>query len=256
LEAIWIALIVFLVLVAVALVVGGGLFLFLRFRAGEPIRIPLRFLLRLYMHVVIIAGLLLLTQGFSGLLRAGLAGAAGKDFSYYPAYVGGFPGREPRPVEPLELKERRDLTPEELEKLSQIETERQKEELERQREAQRKGLDRALKEGLIEGVSFAIIGAIIWAVHLLGRRWLETDEERESLLNRIYLILIVVIFGIITIVNLPQAVFESFRFYLLDPLDEFNRSSPPGGKLALSIVALPIWITYLLGTIRAVRRGA
>jgi len=29
----------------------------------------------------------------------------------------------------------------------------------------------------------------------------------------------------------------------------------PGSKLALSIASLPIWITYLAGAIRAVRRG-
>jgi hypothetical protein len=91
---------------------------------------------------------------------------------------------------------------------------------------------------------------------VLGRRWLEKPDERDSPLNRVYLSVLVVIFGIITLVNLPQAVHETLRFYLLDPLDEFSKPSPPGGKLAFAIVALPIWIVYLQGTIRMVRRGA
>ena len=109
---------------------------------------------------------------------------------------------------------------------------------------------------MIEGVSFAVIGAIIWIVHVLGRRLLETQEERESTLNRIYLIVLVVIFGVITIVNLPQAVFEGIRFYFLDPVDEFSNLGQPGGKLSLSIAALPIWIVYLVSAIRDVRRAS
>ncbi len=250
------ALIVFVVLVVIGLVIGGAVFLFLRFRSGLTIQISMRFLLRLYMYVVIIVGLLLFTQGVSSLVRAGMAGAGGKDFSYRPVFVA-VPGfQEIRVPKPVELKERADLTDQELEELAQIIAERERKNRELREEQQRKGLDRAFKEGLIEGISFTIIGAIIWLVHVLGRMRLETQEERESPLNRVYLIVLVVTFGVITIVNLPQAVFESFRFYLLDPVDEFSRRYQPGGKLALSIASLPIWVLYLTAAIRSVRRGS
>ena len=255
-DVVFIALIAFLVLVALGLVVGGGIFLVSRYRGGRNIQISMRFLLRLYMYVVIIVGLLLFTQGVSHLLRAGMAGVGGKDFSYRPVFVS-IPGfEEIRTPKPVELKERSDLTDEEREELAQIIAERERKNLELRREQRRKGLDRAFKEGLIQGVSFTIIGAIIWIVHAIGRRRLETHEERESPLNKIYLIVIVVTFGVITIVNLPQAVFESLRFYLLDPVDEFTSRYQPGGKLALSIAALPVWIVYLMGAVRAVRRGS
>ena len=121
-------------------------------------------------------------------------------------------------------------------------------------ERRRLGLDRALDEGLIEGVSFTIIGALIWLAHVLGRRTVDRPEDEESPLNRMYVILITVIFGVITIVNLPQAVFESLRFAVLDPVDQFGRQYQPGGKLAVSVAALPIWLFYLWGAIRSVRR--
>ena len=255
-EAIWIALVVFVVLVAVGLVISGAVFTFLRFRTGSGVRIPLRLLLRLYIYIVIIVGLLLLTQGVTELVRAGLAGAGGKDFSYRPVFAK-IPGevglRAPRPVE---LKDRAELTEEELEELSRVIAEREEKSLELRREARRKGLDQASKEGIIEGVTFTIVGALIWIAHVMGRGWLETREERESPINRIYLVLVVVIFGVITIVNLPQGISEGFRFYLLDPLDEFSRDSPPGDKLGLAIATAPIWIIYLAGAIRAVRRGS
>ena len=251
---IWVILAVFLVVVAAAAIVVGGLTLFSRFRAGEPVRIPLRDLLRVYLYIVIIVGMLLFTQGVSGLIRAGLGAALDKDYSYRPVFFGFKP--EPRAPDPLELKDRTQLTDADREKLAGILGEREQVDIERQREQREEGLDRALKEGLIERVTFAIVGAIIWGVHMGGRKGLETAEERDSALNKVYLILIVVIFGIITIVNLPQAIAESFRFYLLDPLDEFSRQSPPGGKLALSIASLPVWIAYLVTAVRAVTRGS
>ena len=106
---------------------------------------------------------------------------------------------------------------------------------------------------MIQGISFTLIGGIIWGAHLFSRRKLETAKDRSSPISRAYLIIMVVIFGLITIINLPQAVFEGFRFYLLEPLNEFDRKSSPGGKLALSIVTLPIWIVYLVGAIKAAR---
>ena len=253
-ESLWIALIIFLVLAAVAVVVGGVVFLFLRFRKGQDIQISLRLLLRLYLFVIIIVGLVLLTQGFSGLVRAGLAGAGGNDFSYRPVFAGKVFERPP--LDPLELREPKDLSREELEELARIRNKRDEVNREQQLEQRREGLDRALKEGIIEGITFAIIGAIIWGVHIEGRRRLETKKERESALNRLYLISVVVIFGVITLVNLPQAVSETVRFYVLDFPDEFSRPSPPGGKLALSIATLPLWIAYLVGAIGAVRRGS
>ena len=218
----------------------------------------MRLLLRFYIYVVIIVGLLLLTQGVTELVRAGLAGAGGKDFSYRPVFVKIPSPREAelRAPKPVELKEHAELTEEELEELSRIIAEREVKSLEERREARRKGLDRALKEGIIGGVTFTIVGALIWIAHVMGRGWLETTGERESPINRIYLVLVVVIFGVITMVNLPQGISEGFRFYLLDPLDEFSRGSPPGDKLGLAIATAPIWIIYLAGAIRAVKRGS
>ncbi len=247
----WITLIVFLVLVGVSVLIGGVVYLIQRLRSGSGLVLPMRFLLRLYLYVVIIAGLLLLAQGISGLLQVGLASALGNDFSYHPVGVSGT--RKPRTTDPLEFKDSAQLTAEERQKLSEINNKRQQDELEQRREERILGLERARKEGLIQGISFTLIGAVIWGAHLFARRRLETEEDRRSPMNRAYLIIMVVIFGLVTIINLPQAVFEGSRYYLLDPLNEFSRNSPPGGKLALSIATLPIWIVYLVGAIKAAR---
>lgn len=247
----WITLIVFLVLVGVSVLIGGVVYLIQRLRSGNGLVLPMRFLLRLYLYVVIIAGLLLLAQGISGLLQVGLASALGNDFSYRPVGISG--PRNARTTDPLEFKDSAQLTAEERQKLSEISNKRQQDELEQRREERILGLERARKEGLIQGISFTLIGGVIWGAHLFARRRLETAEDRSSPINRGYLIIMVVIFGLVTIINLPQAVFEGSRYYLLEPLNEFSRNSPPGGKLALSIITLPIWIVYLVGAIKTAR---
>jgi hypothetical protein len=118
-----------------------------------------------------------------------------------------------------------------------------------------KGLDRAAQEGLLNGLSYTVVGVVIWGVHVLARRRLETAEEREGSLNRGYLVLVAAVFFTIVLVNLPQAIFGLVRFYVLEPLSEFDRPRPPGENLAFAVAALPAWVTYLLGAVRAVRRG-
>ena len=249
-NAVLIALIAAGGLVFLAAVVAGGVVLFLRLRAREPININLRFLFRIYLLVVIVAGLLVFAQGASNLLQAGFASVGGKQFSYNPVYVQ-IPGPNERQTpSALELKDRAKLTDAELEELSIIQRERARKQDELNEERRRLGLDRAVKEGLIQGVSFLIIGLAIWGSHFAGRRWLETEEERDSLLSRVYLTLVTITFGVITIVYLPQAVFETLSYVILEPLDQFRQ---PGEKLSLSITALPIWLIFLWQAIRAIR---
>jgi hypothetical protein len=109
-------------------------------------------------------------------------------------------------------------------------------------------VNRAREGTVINGVSLMIIGAIIWLVHALGRRRLETEEERDDVLNRAYLIAALLMFGIAAIVSLVTGIPETLRYFILDSLD---RHESPGGPLAVAVVAIPIWVYYLILTLRA-----
>ena len=251
-DIVWIVLLTFGILVLLGLLVGGAFFLVMRLRTGAPLNIDVRALVRLYLYVGIVAGLLVFTQGTSELIKAGAAGIAGNEFSYRPVWVE-LPGdADAKPQHSLELADRRDLSSEELEELSRILAERQEETAQANEERDRIGLERAFDEGLIAGISFFIIGALVWGAHMFGRNRLETPGDRAGPLNRVYLVLLTVIFGIITIVSLPQAVFETLRYAVLDPVSDRYH---PGEKLALSITALPIWLVYLWHSVRSVRRA-
>jgi hypothetical protein len=59
-----------------------------------------------------------------------------------------------------------------------------------------------------------------------------------------------VIFAIVTIVSLATGIPETLRYVLLDinPGEE-----SPGEALSIAIVALPVWICYLVATLRNIR---
>lgn len=119
-NAVWIALVAAGVVIVLAGVVAGGVLLYLRLRAHEPINLNLRFLFRLYLLVVIVAGLIVFTLGTSDLLKAAFASVGGKQFSYNPVHAGAPRSIERITTSPLELKERSQLTDAELKELSVI----------------------------------------------------------------------------------------------------------------------------------------
>ena len=62
-----------------------------------------------------------------------------------------------------------------------------------------------------------------------------------------------VIFAIVTIVSLATGIPETLRYALLDinPGEE-----SPGEALSIAIVALPVWICYLVAHLRNIRTSA
>ena len=111
-------------------------------------------------------------------------------------------------------------------------------------------LDLEMKGNLINGISLAVIGAFLMLVHFLGRRWVETADEHSDLLRRLYLIAGLAIFAVITIVSLIAGIPETLRYALLE-IEPGQES--PGEALSIAIVGLPIWVSYLVATLRNVR---
>ncbi|MEE9202562.1 MAG: DUF5671 domain-containing protein [Dehalococcoidia bacterium] len=227
-----------MVMALVAVGIGGVVFVIFRLRTGQGLNISWRSLFLVYFYLMTVISLLVMVGGLSNLVRAGMGVALGKEFSYHasrymvkapppPVRVG---ERVPTPEEPEEP------TPEEQE------AERQK------------GLDRSFQEGLLNGLSFTIVGGIIWGAHLYGRRRLEREQEEGEWLHRLYVIALLLTFGILTLTSLPQAVFDTLRYYIIEQAPEFY--GPPGDRLSTGIVALPLWLYYLWGTFRLVRGRA
>lgn len=218
--------IAFLFVVGLAAVIGGIVYFILRLRAGEGITVSLRFLLIAYLYLASVVGLLVMVHGTALLLNAGLSIPLGRDFSYSAAPIFR-DSKEPKQPSADEQK------------------------LQRARM-----LERSFREGVLNGIVNVFFGGLVWGVHVVTRRRMERGTEKEyGLLRKSYLIVLLVIFGIGSIITLPAGTFEAIRYYVIEPIEEFVFRNPPGPKLATSIVFTPVWVFYLLSTLREVRRS-
>ena len=210
----------------------GGYLLFLIENQGRHIiRFSYRAALRIYFYAVIlisigIGGL----GGVSTLVKVGFGEIVDREFSYGNVY-------EERRVEALYGEPH--VKNEDYSDNSEYETRSLPEEVELQ-----------MKGSLINGVSLAVIGLFLLLIHLIGRWRVETEHERSDLLRRLYLMAGLVIFAIATIVSLATGIPETLRYVLLD-INSGEES--PGEPLSIAIVALPIWIYYLVATLRNTR---
>ena len=95
-----------------------------------------------------------------------------------------------------------------------------------------------------------MIGLALLVVHYFGRRWVETEEESSDMMRRVYLFVGLIIFTLVTLISLTAGIPETLKYALLE--NELGEESP-GETLAIAIVALPIWLFYLIETIRKER---
>ena len=209
------------------LIIVGIVYFILKIKAGIPISFSYRGALRVYFYVVILISVGLGgLGGVSTLLKVGFGEMVAREFSYGNVY------EEHRYDQQRDQEE--DYRPDAGDETRSLP---EKVELE-------------MEGSLINGVSLAAIGLFLLAVHLLGRWWVETKDERSDLLRRLYLMAGLVIFAIVTIVSLAAGIPETLRYALLDinPGEE-----SPGEPLSIAIVALPVWICYLVATLRNIR---
>lgn len=225
-----------MVIALVAVGIGGVVFVIFRLRTGQGLSISWRSLFLVYFYLMTVISLLVMVGGLSNLVRVGMGAALGKEFSYHASR---YAVKMPPP--PVRVAPNGVPTAEESQEPTSEE-----QEAERQ-----KALDRSLQEGLLNGLSFTIVGGIIWGAHLYGRRRLERGAEEGEWLHRLYVIALLLTFGILTLTSLPQAVFDTLRYYVIEEAPEFY--GPPGDRLSTGIVALPLWLYYLWGTFRLVR---
>jgi hypothetical protein len=221
------------VLVAVAVIgaIIGAVALLVRGGRGAVEFAP-RNLVRVYLYIASMAGIIVLVVGLSGILTAGFAAAFGNGFVYgestpFPTVVACPPNADPNVKCPPNQQD-----------FAQ----------QRVRE-----LDRRRADDLIRGITFTVFGALFWGAHFFARRGVMGADELTSGLRRGYLLLGTVIFGIATVILLPTGIYQALS-YLILPLDQnggFRQGV--GDTLPGGLVTLPIWLIYLWLVVRDVR---
>lgn len=220
-----------IVVVAVLGLIAGAIVLAVRGgRAG--IELGPRTLVRVYLYVASLAGIVVLVAGLSGLLTAGLAAAVGDGFVY-----GGDVRVQPVPACPPAREPNVTCPP-----AAQSDPASQR----AQELARRRG------EDLIRGLTFSVFGALFWGAHWAARRRL-AEQEASSALRRGYLMLGTVVFGLATIVLLPTGTYQALA-YLILPAGPGTYRPGVGDALPGGLATLPAWLTYLWLVVQDLRR--
>ena len=209
------------------LVIGSAVFLLLKLRSSSSVSISYRIVLRVYFYIVLTISIVIISLGgLATLINVGLGEAVDPQFSYGNVY--------------------RDHSYE-LERIANNDQIEQDSESVRSLDEK---LDLEKKSNLINGISVTLIGFLILVAHLFGRRWVETANESQDSLRKVYLIAGLSIFAVASITSLASAIPEALRYVLLE-VNQGDES--PGMALSISLVSLPIWAYFLLNTIRTMR---
>jgi hypothetical protein len=211
-------------------------------RGREGLDLSPRTLVRLYLYLASLAGVILLVFGLSALGNAGLAAVAGNDVVYGgPAGWTTFP--EPMPACPPGVDAKECPQPPSAE------------EQQRQQRQHREQQERRRAEDLIRGLTFTAFGALFWGTHWAARRGVIGPDERGSALRRAYLMSGTGIFGLATIVLLPSGVYQLLSNALL-PSGEDRYVQGVADSLMGGVAAAPVWLLFLWLVVRDLRPAA
>jgi hypothetical protein len=216
------------VLTGLAVLGAIGLLVVLFMQRGrEGIDLSLGGLLRIYLYLASLAGVVAFAIGLAGILSYVLAAAFGLDVIY-----GGQPDRPVPAIAPV-CPPNTTCPPYVTPLFTDDRTRRQ-------------------TEDLVRGVTFVIFGGVFWAAHWWARRAVAGAAERGSGLHRAYLIIGTAVFGIATIALLPMGIYQALSFAIV-PADQFAYRPGAGEALSGGLAALPLWLAYLWLVQRALR---
>ena len=199
-------------------------------RGQGTLDLSLRGLLRVYLYLASLVGVVVFTLGIAGLTAFILASVFGLDVIYggpppqpvpaiAPACPPGQTCPQPPPFEGRTIPDER---------------------------------ERRHQEDLVRGVTQLVFGAIFWGAHWAARKGIVGGDERASGLYRSYLILGTAIFGVATIILLPTGIYQALSQALITAQPGTFRQGA-GESLSGGIATLPIWLLYLWLVQRALR---
>lgn len=200
------------------------------FQRREAVDLSPPSLLRAYLYLASLAGILTLTIGLASLANAGLAQVLGPEVIYGGTVVKPVPAQLCPPGSTTCTEPVVDLA--------------------RQRQQEQEQRDRRRAEDLLRGITFTAFGALVWGAHRVARRGLDGTVEASGL-RRAYLMLGTVTFGLATVMLLPAGLYQALASALLPVGEHGYRQAADslGGGLA----CLPVWLGYLWTLRRDVR---
>ena len=204
-------------------------------RGQGTLDLSLRGLLRVYLYLASLVGVVVFTLGVAGIAAFLLAAVFGRDVIY------GGPPPQPVPQVAPACPAGQTCPPGAT--------------IVFDRPPFRDDRERRQQEDLVRGITQLVFGGIFWGAHRAARKGIVGGDERSSGLYRSYLILGTAVFGIATITLLPTGIYQALSQALItsDP-GSFRQGA--GESLSGGLATLPIWLVYLWLVQRALRAPA
>ncbi|MHC1716687.1 MAG: hypothetical protein AB9915_02255 [Candidatus Dojkabacteria bacterium] len=104
------------------------------------------------------------------------------------------------------------------------------------------------KQGLVNGLTIAISMVVLFAIHKLG---IYLSEKKSVLywLKKTYTFVSLIVFSIVGVITIPIAAYQLSTYAFSRP-EDITVIDPPGLALATVIFVLPLWIYFLVSTIK------
>ncbi|HHX99185.1 TPA: hypothetical protein GX533_00665 [Candidatus Dojkabacteria bacterium] len=104
------------------------------------------------------------------------------------------------------------------------------------------------KKGLVNGATLTISMLILFAIHRITLLFLE-KKNTISWLKKAYNFISLIIYSVLSIISIPLSIYLLVNYIYFKP-EYIIRIEAPGSMVALAIVSIPLWITFLVLTLK------
>lgn len=104
------------------------------------------------------------------------------------------------------------------------------------------------KKGLVNGATLTISMLILFAIHRITLLFLE-KKNTISWLKKAYNFISLIIYSVLSIISIPLSIYLLVNYFYFKP-EDIVRLEAPGSVVALAIVSIPLWITFLVLTLK------
>lgn len=105
------------------------------------------------------------------------------------------------------------------------------------------------KKDVINGLSVAIPMIILFLIHRLSIYYIERQGTSTENLKKIYHFASLILFSIGGLIAIPVAIYQLLNYLNFRP-EDVTMIDPPGLAVAFVILVVPVWILFLVKTIK------
>lgn len=104
------------------------------------------------------------------------------------------------------------------------------------------------QKGLLNGATLTISMLILFAIHRITLLFIE-KKNTIPWLKKAYNFISLIVYSVLSIVSIPFSMYLLINYFYFKP-ESIVRIEAPGSMVALAIVSIPLWITFLILTLR------